>query len=196
MIIDCHGHYTTEPQKLLELELRALDARAQFVVAIKISDDELRSSVEGAQLKFQREPGTSLTIFSPRASGMSHHIGDEGVSLEWSQVSNELIYRLTTLYPDNFIGVCQLPQSVGVNPKNCIGELERCINEYGFVGCNLNPDPSGGHWNAPPMGDRFWYPLYEKLVELDVPAMIHVSASCNPAFHTTGDRKSTRLNSS
>src|ERR1700720_3321714 len=24
------------------------------------------------------------------------------------------------------------------------------------------------------------------MVELDVPAMIHVSASCNPAFHTTG----------
>ena len=26
----------------------------------------------------------------------------------------------------------------------------------------------------------------EKLVELDVPAMIHVSMSCNPNFHTTG----------
>src|SRR5262249_24670103 len=48
------------------------------------------------------------------------------------------------------------------------------------------PDPSGGHWNSPPLTDRWWYPLYEKLVELDVPAMIHVSASCNPNFHTTG----------
>src|SRR6185295_14958527 len=26
----------------------------------------------------------------------------------------------------------------------------------------------------------------EKLVELDVPAMVHVSSSCNPNFHTTG----------
>ena len=117
---------------------------------------------------------------------MAHHIGNEGVSLEWSQVSNELIYRLTTLYPHNFIGVCQLPQSPGVNPKNCIGELERCVNEFGFVGCNLNPDPSGGHWDAPPISDRFWYPLYEKMAELDVPAMIHVSTSCNPAVHTLG----------
>ena len=33
---------------------------------------------------------------------------------------------------------------------------------------------------------RYWYPIYEKMVELDVPAMIHVSAACNPAFHTTG----------
>jgi len=29
------------------------------------------------------------------------------------------------------------------------------------------------------MTDRWWYPLYEKLVELDVPAMIHVSAAAN-----------------
>jgi len=28
--------------------------------------------------------------------------------------------------------------------------------------------------------------LYEKMVELDVPAMIHVSGCCNPAQHTTG----------
>ncbi|MDB5092077.1 MAG: 4-oxalomesaconate hydratase, partial [Candidatus Eremiobacteraeota bacterium] len=65
-------------------------------------------------------------------------------------------------------------------------ELERCVNELGFVGCNLNPDPSGGYFNAPPLTDRWWYPVYEKLVELDVPAMIHVSGSCNPAMHTTG----------
>jgi 4-oxalmesaconate hydratase len=28
--------------------------------------------------------------------------------------------------------------------------------------------------------------MYEKMVELDVPAMIHVSGSCNPNFHATG----------
>ncbi|MGH8246418.1 MAG: amidohydrolase family protein, partial [Gammaproteobacteria bacterium] len=63
---------------------------------------------------------------------------------------------------------------------------ERCVNEFGFVGCSLNPDPSGGYWTDPPLGDRHWYPIYEKMVELDVPAMIHVSAACNPCFHTTG----------
>ena len=82
--------------------------------------------------------------------------------------------------------MCQLPQSPGVPPANCIAELERCVNELGFVGCNLNPDPSGGYWKEPPLTDRCWYPLYEKMVELDVPAMVHVSASCNPAFHATG----------
>src|SRR6185503_504 len=64
--------------------------------------------------------------------------------------------------------------------------IDRCVNQYGFVGINLNPDPSGGHWQDPPLGDRYWYPIYEKMVELDIPAMIHVSMSCNPTHHTTG----------
>ena len=127
-----------------------------------------------------------MTIFSPRAMGMSHHIGDYKVSLAWSQMCNEMIHRVCTLYPTNFIGVCQLPQSPGVSPDSCIEELERCVKEFGFVGCNLNPDPSGGYWTAPPLTDRWWYKFYEKMVELDVPAMVHVSASCNPCFHGTG----------
>ena len=117
---------------------------------------------------------------------MGHHIGDATASLHWSQHCNDLIHRVCTLYPENFVGVCQLPQSPGVPPDTCIGELERCVNELGFIGCNLNPDPSGGHWTAPPLTDRYWYPLYEKMVELDVPAMVHVSSSCNPNFHHTG----------
>jgi 4-oxalmesaconate hydratase len=82
--------------------------------------------------------------------------------------------------------VCQLPQSPAVPIVNSIAELERCVRELNFIGCNLNPDPSGGHWTSPPLTDRHWYPFYEKMVELDVPAMIHVSASCNPNFHATG----------
>jgi 4-oxalmesaconate hydratase len=117
---------------------------------------------------------------------MEHHVGNYQTSLQWSQTVNDVISRICTLYPQNFIPVCQLPQSPGVDPKTCIGELERCVNELGFVGCNLNPDPSDGYWTDPPMTNRYWYPLYEKLVELDVPAMIHVSGSCNPNFHGTG----------
>jgi 4-oxalmesaconate hydratase len=117
---------------------------------------------------------------------MAHHIGNEAVSAQWTRICNDLIARVCGLYPENFIGVCQLPQSPGVAPAHSAAELERCVRELGFIGCNLNPDPSGGHWNSPPLTDRHWYPLYEKMVELDVPAMVHVSASCNPNFHATG----------
>jgi 4-oxalmesaconate hydratase len=190
MIIDCHGHYTTAPKELeayRQAQIAGLtDASRTPRAAPSISDDQIRESLEKAQLKIQRERGTDLTIFSPRASGMGHHIGDATTSLAWSRVCNDLIHRCCTLYPDNFVGVCQLPQSPGVPPANCVAELERCVRELGFIGCNLNPDPSGGYWTDPPLTDKWWYPIFEKLVELDVPAMIHVSASCNPNFHTTG----------
>jgi 4-oxalmesaconate hydratase len=108
------------------------------------------------------------------------------VSLTWTRACNDLVHRVVGLYPDNFAAVCQLPQFPGAPLTQSIEELTRCVGELGFVGCNLNPDPSGGHWTSPPLTDRHWYPLYEKMVELDVPAMVHVSASCNPNFHATG----------
>jgi len=186
LIVDCHGHYTTAPAGLLNWRKLQLSGSKSPPSKPVISDQEIRDSVEGAQLKIQRERGTSLTFFSPRAGGMEHHVGDEAVSIGWSRECNDLVHRVCSLYPSNFVPVCQLPQSPGVPPANSIPELERCVRELGFIGCNLNPDPSGGWWKEPPLTDRWWYPLYEKMVELDVPAMIHVSSSCNPAFHFTG----------
>ena len=191
MIIDCHGHYTTAPKELQDYrdaqvaELKAPPIDRQKGI-LKIRDDQIRQSLEGAQLKLQRERGTDVTIFSPRASAMGPHIGDETTSKHWSEHCNELIHRCVELYPQNFVGVCQLPQSPGKPLSNSIAELERCVNEFGFIGCNLNPDPSGGHYTSAPITDKYWYPMYEKMCELDVPAMIHVSGSCHPSFHTTG----------
>jgi 4-oxalmesaconate hydratase len=190
MIIDCHGHYTTAPaahQRFRDAQIARLkEPTAPPAVLERVSDDEIRESIEAHQLKLQRQRGGDLTLFSPRASGMGHHIGDEAVSSAWTRASNDLVKRVVDLYPDNFAGVCQLPQSPGAPIAHSVRELERCVRELGFVGCNLNPDPSGGHWTSPPLTDRSWYPFYERMIELDVPAMVHVSASCNPSFHATG----------
>ncbi len=190
LIIDCHGHYTTAPQGLQDFRDSQLaqlkDPTRPAAMLAAISDDEIRQTIENNQLKLQRQRGADLTIFSPRASAMAHHVGDESTSIAWTRTSNNLIARVVDLYPENFVGVCQLPQSPGATLDGSIAELERCVRELGFVGCNLNPDPSGGHWTSPPLTDQFWYPFYEKMAELDVPAMIHVSSSCNPNFHATG----------
>ena len=190
MIIDCHGHYTTAPDPHQDYRAaqmaRLQDPSLPEPQSAIISDDQIRESIELNQLKLLRERGADMTIFSPRASTMAHHVGDEQVSQTWTAACNNLIARVVELFPEQFIGVCQLPQSPGVPIENSIAELERCVSELGFVGCNLNPDPSGGHWTAPPLTDRHWYPFFEKMVELDVPAMIHVSSSCNPNFHATG----------
>ena len=190
MIIDIHGHYTTEPLVLHQFRDKQLAGLADAMrrptsLDLSISDDALRESVQ-PQLRLQRERRSNVTLFSPRAAGMAHHVGSEEISQQWTRISNDLIFRICKLFPDNFAPVGQLPQFRGAPPKNSVPELERIIGELDFVGVNLNPDPSGGYWTDPPLTDRQWYPLYEKLCDLDVPAMIHVSSSCNPNFHHTG----------
>ncbi|MGH6860090.1 MAG: amidohydrolase family protein [Phyllobacterium sp.] len=190
MIIDIHGHYTTEPAALgafrdKQLAALAEPGRRPKAGALNISDEDLIASVQ-PQLRMQKERGGDLTIFSPRAAGMAHHIGSAETSAEWTSMCNDLIYRICQLFPDNFAPVGQLPQFPGRAPSECIRELRRIVANLGFIGVNLNPDPSGGHWTGEPLPHRSWYPLYEALVELDVPAMIHVSGSCNHNFHGTG----------
>ncbi len=188
LIIDCHGHYTTAPaahNEWREAQRAAFAAGEPVGPYPEISDDQIRETLEANQIRLLKERGADMTIFSPRASAMAPHIGDESVARKWAQVNNDLIKRCAELYPEIFVPVCMLPQSPKADMQGSIEELERCV-DMGFVGCNLNPDPGGGKFEHPPLTDEYWYPFYEKMVELDVPAMIHVSGSCNPAMHATG----------
>ncbi|MFD4328506.1 amidohydrolase family protein [Nocardioides sp. NPDC058538] len=191
MIIDIHGHYTTAPAPLGEWRDAQVAALTDPSVAPdpagpQISDAQIRETIEANQLRQMDERGIDLTVFSPRASFMAHHIGDLSTSTEWARICNDLCARVAELYPTRFAAGAMLPQSPGVDPATTVAEIDRAVTELGAVAVNVNPDPSGGHWDSPPLTDRSWYPVWEKLSELDVPAMIHVSTSCNPAFHTTG----------
>ena len=192
MIIDCHGHYTTTPPGVSAYREAQKQAVANDPLfkgekgSIDVTDDEIRVSIEENQLKLQQERGTDLTIFSPRASWMGHHVGNEWTSLYWTQHQNDIIKRVCDLFPQNFAPVAQLPQSPGVTPEKSVPEIRRTVEELGFLGINLNPDPSGGYWQDQSLANRLFYPIYEVMCELDIPAMVHVSAACNDCFHTTG----------
>jgi predicted TIM-barrel fold metal-dependent hydrolase len=84
----------------------------------------------------------------------------------------------------------RLPLTTWRQPEGVLPYLEKCIKERGFVGFLLNPDPGEcSGVETPPLGDRFWYPLYEKMVELDIPG-----TSTRPAAGRSGCR--TRCTSS
>lgn len=146
MIIDCHGHYTTTPPQVgvyREKQVAAVAEDPSFIGEkgqIVISDDEIRESIVNNQLRLQQERGTDLTIFSPRASWMGHHIGNEYTSQFWSEHQNDLIRRVCDLFPNNFVPVAQLPQSPGVDPAKSVPEIVRTVEQMGFIGINLNPD--------------------------------------------------------
>lgn len=187
MIVDAHAHYTQAPVQLdafrgRQVSMQNKPRRADLVV----SDDQIEASLQ-KNLQQIRDRGIHHMMFSPRASGMGHDFGSALISRYWTEANNDLISRVCRLYPTIFSPVCQLPQSPGISPANCREELERCVLELGFVGCNINPDVSGGLAPlTPSLADEWWYPLWEKMVELDVPGTIHASSTCHPGQHLNG----------
>ena len=108
MIIDVHGHYTTAPKALEAWRNRQIagitdPSGRPKVSELVITDDELRETIETNQLKQMKARGSDLTIFSPRASFMAHHIGDLRVSSTWAAICNELCARVCRLFPEHFI---------------------------------------------------------------------------------------------
>lgn len=176
MIVDVHGH-TVAPAEMYEYQAKLFARRSPFR-GPKLADDVLEAKLVG-HLALLDSGGIDVQLISPRPYTMMHSLFGAGVVGAWTRYVNDLIHRQVGLHPERFRGIAGLPQFRTTELGPAVAELERTVTELGFVGCLLNPDPNEGDGTAPPgLGDRYWYPLYEKLCELDVPAMIH-SASCS-----------------
>lgn len=184
MVIDVHGHVVA-PKDLYAYQASLIASRgAHGKGHLDLSDEALMNAIWGARdgapmthIQLLNQVQTDVQLISPRPFHSIHSLKPEKIVHWYTEQANNVIARICKLFPGRFLGVAGLPQSAGVSPKNCLDELERCVKELGFVGCLLNPDPYEGQEIPPGLGDEYWYPLYEKLVELDVPALIH-SASC------------------
>ncbi|MDQ7904626.1 amidohydrolase family protein [Phytohabitans sp. ZYX-F-186] len=187
MIIDVHGHYTTAPAALDAYRGRML-ARLNKPPRTRLAlpADAVAASLAGYVARMD-ERGIDMVLLSPRASGMGHEVGDAAVSRNWTEACNDAVAAAVAAYPGRFAGVCQLPQSPGVSPAECVTELERCVEGLGFVGFVVNPDVSAGLPPlTPSLGDQWWDPLWAAAVRLRVPGMVHASATRHPAFHLNG----------
>jgi 4-oxalmesaconate hydratase len=177
VIIDIHGHVTM-PSEAFAYQANLVSNRARpWRAPAAVSDDAFTASAR-SHVDMLDAVGTDLQLLSPRPFAMMHSIKPERVVRLWTEYVNDLIAQQCRLFAGRFRGVAGLPQFRDSSPRGCLDELERCVKELGFVGCIINPDPLEGDGGPPPgLGDPFWYPLYERLVELDVPALVH-SASC------------------
>jgi OH-DDVA meta-cleavage compound hydrolase len=184
MIIDVHGHVSA-PAELWAYKANLLSARGSHGRgAVNVSDDEIRIAVNRKEnwakghLDYLKDHGTDLQLISPRPFQLMQSEKPARIVQWFAEECNNIIHRQMKLFPNTFLGVCGLPQTAGDPIANVLPELERCVKQLGFVGCLLNPDPyENGGQEAPALGDRYWYPLYEKLCELDVPAHIHGTGS-------------------
>lgn len=176
MVIDIHGHVSA-PLELYSYQAQLIASRG-FHGKGRVPVDE-EKIVEAARnhVELLGRLGIDHQLISPRPFAMMHSERPEKIVHWFIEQANDIIAQQVSAYPGVFSGVAGLPQAAGVSPANVTAELERCIDELGFVGCVLNPDPGEGDGETLPLGDEFWYPLYEKMVELDVPGLIH-SAGC------------------
>ena len=183
MIIDSHGHVTA-PDSLYVYKAQILAHRGAHGRGGNLANEDdvrkaLNSPVFGgsSHLDQLKEVGTDMQLVSPRPYQMM--TSESPKLVQWFvEETNNIIAKQVQLYPNTFRGVCGLPLTPGVSPKAIVPYLEKCVKEQGFVGCLLNPDPGEcSGVETPALGDRFWYPLYEKMVELDIPGHIH-STGC------------------
>ncbi|MBL8205996.1 MAG: amidohydrolase [Blastocatellia bacterium] len=74
---------------------------------------------------------------------------------------NDDIAAMIAEYPDRFVGVATVNLE---KPVEAVRELDRAVNELGFKALRVVP----WLWNRPP-NDKFYFPLYVKCIELDIP---------------------------
>lgn len=180
MIIDIHGHISAPPE-LYAFKASLIASRGQPMYGAPSMSDERLQEFAGPHVDLLRQFGTDLQLLSPRPFQAMHSMRPTSIVRRWTEVVNDVIAQHCRLYPGFFRGVAGLPQTPNGDLGPAIAELERCVRDLGFVGCLINPDPSEGAEPEPMgLGTEYWYPLYEKLVELDVPAMIHTAGSASP----------------
>ena len=180
MIIDAHAHLVT-PASVLALRTTLQSSNGQhskewYVKRFNPQADIVKTAAQCVALMDQ--VGTDMQLISPRPYILMHSHPVAHDIRVWIELQNDLIHQTVQLHPTRFRGVAGLPQVAGQPIEVVFDEIDRCVNELGFVGVLLNPDPSEGGGTTPRLGDPYWYPLWEKLVEMDIPAHIHSAGCC------------------
>jgi 4-oxalmesaconate hydratase len=174
VIIDAHAHLMA-PAELYAFAANLLADGGYHTKAPKISDESLAKSAAG-NVAVMDSVGTDVQLLSPRPYHLGSSRNPSRLVAPWIRANNDAIAEMVALYPDRFAGVGALPlvpeQPVSVG----FAELDRIVDMQ-FVGVLLNPDLHEGRGNTPHLGEHYWYPLYERLVDRDLPIHVH-SAGC------------------
>lgn len=176
LIIDAHAHLVA-PNVFYAFRANLLASGGYYRGDPAVSDEALAEAAD-RNVAIMDRVGTDLQCISPRPFQQMHATKPDQLVHWWIEANNDLIARTVAMHPTRFAGVAGLPICAGSPVKDALPELDRAVNDLGFVGIALNPDPYEGRGLSPTLADEYWYPLYERMVELDVPALIH-SAGCD-----------------
>ncbi len=175
MIIDSHGHLVA-PMDFFGAWTYLEGAGTHHGPRHLTIDVAAHRASADKHVRLLDEVGTDVQFISPRPFILKHSSQPGQIVHWWASHNNDAVKVEVDTHPDRFRGVAALPQVAGEPIENTFAELDRCV-DMGFIGVLLNPDPSEGAGTSPVLGDDYWYPLYEKLADLRMPALVH-SAGC------------------
>jgi predicted TIM-barrel fold metal-dependent hydrolase len=184
MIVDCHAHVVA-PDSLYAFRALLLTSAGHFDPPFVIDEPGLAKAAAGT-VALMDQVGTDVQLLSPRPFQQMHSARPAKIVHRWIAANNDVIARTCELHPGRFLGVAGLPLCPDAPVESCLEELDRAVNDLGFVGISLNPDPHEGKGFTPLLGDEYWYPLYRRAAELEIPIMIH-SAGCENGRESYSD---------
>lgn len=181
MIIDSHAHLLT-PSSVFGIRTILQASNGQhskdWYVSRWLPEEDIVNSAKKC-IAIMDQVGTDVQLISPRPFLLMHsHSRPDDVRV-WIELQNDIIYKTIRLHPTRFRGIAGLPQASGQPIEIVFDEIDRCVNQMGFVGVMVNPDPDEGGGKSPRLGDPYWYPLWEKLESMDLPAHIHSAGCCS-----------------
>lgn len=187
-VLDVHAHVTV-PQAanafLLDMlaSNTALDSPFSAGRGIHGSavSEELFHQAAAGHVAYIDERQIDVQIIGPRPflvlGWMQPHL-----IAPWARYVNDMIAQQVRFFPERFLGACQLPQvAAAPDTAHCLPELQRCVDEYGFVATYVSPDPDGRR-TTPGMHEPYWFPLYERCEALNLPIIVHGSNSLDPRY--------------
>ena len=143
-----------------------------------LSKDEMATSV-AEHVAALDERSIDVQVIGPRPFLTLGWMQDHLLG-PWAKTVNDVIAWQCELAPDRFVGACQLPQDAAApDAEHVLGELDRCVTEFGFQAVYVSPDPTGRR-DGKGMDDPWWYPLYERAEELDLPLIVHGTNCLDP----------------
>jgi predicted TIM-barrel fold metal-dependent hydrolase len=140
------------------------------------------SFLDGAIRPF-REPAEAFFRSQVRVREMDEvaRVYDEldiiGVLLAWDAetatglppLTNDEVAAAVSKYPGRFVGFASVDPWKG---QRAVDEMERAIKELGLIGAKFHPGIQAFYPN-----NTQFYPLYEKIAELEVPALFHTGTN-------------------
>jgi predicted TIM-barrel fold metal-dependent hydrolase len=125
----------------------------------RLKPDGIPVDLEG-MIRHMDEANVEKAVIMPLDTSASDHWAFIGHKL-----TNDDVAGFVKRYPNWLIGY----GSVDPRREDAVEETERCIKELGMQGMKFHPSAVGLY----PNDEKYFYPIYEKCVELGVPVQSH-----------------------